>query len=103
MLCLGARPRYSLVVDEDVKKPTKQTNKAMQGATINYGFKAVLSKKHFSPMPLIFVYLMHSMKLVEDNVKYFLSTLSLWIQDTLGTSSMPSEYLNNVHHGHAPT
>ena len=22
---LGARPRYSLVVDEDVKKPTKQT------------------------------------------------------------------------------
>ena len=26
-LCLGARPRYSLVVDEDVKKPNKQTNK----------------------------------------------------------------------------
>ena len=26
-LCLGARPRYNLVVDEDVKKPTKQTNK----------------------------------------------------------------------------
>ena len=25
-LCLGARPRYSLVVDEDVKKPTNQTN-----------------------------------------------------------------------------
>ena len=25
-LCLGARPRYKLVVDEDVKKPTKQTN-----------------------------------------------------------------------------
>ena len=25
--CLGARPRYNLVVDEDVKKPTKQTNK----------------------------------------------------------------------------
>ena len=24
MLCLGARPRYNLVVDEDVKKPTKQ-------------------------------------------------------------------------------
>ena len=24
-LCLGARPRYSLVVDEDVKKPNKQT------------------------------------------------------------------------------
>ena len=24
-LCLGARPRYSLVLDEDVKKPTKQT------------------------------------------------------------------------------
>ena len=24
-LCLGARPRYNLVVDEDVKKPTKQT------------------------------------------------------------------------------
>ena len=23
-LCLGARPRYSLVVDEDVKKPTNQ-------------------------------------------------------------------------------
>ena len=23
-LCLGARPRYSLVVDEDVKKPKKQ-------------------------------------------------------------------------------
>ena len=28
-LCLGARPRYSLVVEEDVKKPTNQTyNKA---------------------------------------------------------------------------
>ena len=26
-LCLGARPRYNLVVDEDVKKPTKQTKK----------------------------------------------------------------------------
>ena len=26
--CLGARPRYNLVVDEDVKKPNKQTNKA---------------------------------------------------------------------------
>ena len=26
-LCLGAPPRYSLVVDEDVKKPTNQTNK----------------------------------------------------------------------------
>ena len=26
-LCLGARPRNSLVVDEDVKKPHKQTNK----------------------------------------------------------------------------
>ena len=25
--CLRARPRYNLVVDEDVKKPTKQTNK----------------------------------------------------------------------------
>ena len=25
-LCLGARPRYSLVVDEDVKKPTNQPN-----------------------------------------------------------------------------
>ena len=24
-LCLGARPRYNLVVDEDVKKPNKQT------------------------------------------------------------------------------
>ena len=24
-LCLGARPRYSLVVDEDVKKPTNQS------------------------------------------------------------------------------
>ena len=24
--CLGARPRYNLVVDEDVKKPNKQTN-----------------------------------------------------------------------------
>ena len=24
-LCLGARPRYNLVVDEDVKKPTNQT------------------------------------------------------------------------------
>ena len=23
-LCLGARPQYSLVVEEDVKKPTKQ-------------------------------------------------------------------------------
>ena len=23
-LCLGARPRYSLVVEEDVKKPTNQ-------------------------------------------------------------------------------
>ena len=23
--CLGARPRYNLVVDEDVKKPNKQT------------------------------------------------------------------------------
>ena len=23
-LCLGARPRYSLVVDEDVKEPTNQ-------------------------------------------------------------------------------
>ena len=23
-LCLGARPRYNLVVDEDVKKPTRQ-------------------------------------------------------------------------------
>ena len=26
--CLGARPRYNLVVDEDVKQPNKQTNKA---------------------------------------------------------------------------
>ena len=26
--CLGARPRYNLVVDEDVKKPNKQTNLA---------------------------------------------------------------------------
>ena len=26
-LCRGARPRYNLVVDEDVKKPSKQTNK----------------------------------------------------------------------------
>ena len=25
MLCLGARPRYNLVVDEDVKKPTNQS------------------------------------------------------------------------------
>ena len=25
-LCLGARPRYNLIVDEDVKKPNKQTN-----------------------------------------------------------------------------
>ena len=27
-LCLGARPRYNLVVDEDVKKPNKQTNES---------------------------------------------------------------------------
>ena len=25
--CLGARQQYNLVVDEDVKKPTNQTNK----------------------------------------------------------------------------
>ena len=29
--CLGARPRYNLVVDEDVKKPNKQTNKPNSG------------------------------------------------------------------------
>ena len=29
-LCLGAYLRYSLVVDEDVKKPTKQTNISME-------------------------------------------------------------------------
>ena len=28
--CLGARPRYNLVVDEDVKKSNKQTNKSPQ-------------------------------------------------------------------------
>ena len=32
-LCLGARPRYNLVVDEDVKKASKQTNKQ---ARINF-------------------------------------------------------------------
>ena len=26
MLCLGARSRYNLVVDKDIKKPNKQTN-----------------------------------------------------------------------------
>ena len=30
--CLGARPRYNLVVDEDVKKPNKQTNKQAKEA-----------------------------------------------------------------------
>ena len=30
-LCLGARPRYNLVVDEDVKKPNKQTNTSHVG------------------------------------------------------------------------
>ena len=34
MLCLGARPRYNLVVDEDVKKPTNQTNKST--CCVNY-------------------------------------------------------------------
>ena len=28
-LCLGARPRYSLVVDEDVKKPINQPTKIL--------------------------------------------------------------------------
>ena len=28
-ISLGTRPRYSLVVEEDVKKPTNQTNKAL--------------------------------------------------------------------------
>ena len=32
-LCLGARPRYNLVIDEDVKKPNKQTNKTEQDRT----------------------------------------------------------------------
>ena len=34
-LCLGARPRYSLFVDEDVKKPTNQTksNQSSSSAT----------------------------------------------------------------------
>ena len=27
MLCLRARPRYNVVVDEVIKKPTNQTNK----------------------------------------------------------------------------
>ena len=28
-LCLGTRPRYNLVVDEDIKKPTKQTKQQL--------------------------------------------------------------------------
>ena len=31
---LGAGPRYSLVVDEDVKKPTKQRNKQLIMSTV---------------------------------------------------------------------
>ena len=36
-LCLGARPRYNLVVDEDVKKPTKQTNNPTVETQGHYG------------------------------------------------------------------
>ena len=32
-LCLGARPRYSLVVDEDVKKPTNQPTKSSSSSS----------------------------------------------------------------------
>ena len=34
-LCLGARLRYSLVVDEDVKKPTKPNHPLNPGSLLN--------------------------------------------------------------------
>ena len=38
-LCLEARPRYSLVVDEDVKKPTNQPNKQANKVVVLTSFK----------------------------------------------------------------
>ena len=41
--CLGARPRYNLVVDEDVKKPTKQTNKQTKLTFPNLSLQGLIS------------------------------------------------------------
>ena len=35
---LGTRPRYSLVVDEEVKKPTKQPNKLIRTLSVIYSY-----------------------------------------------------------------
>ena len=35
-LCLGARPRYNLVVDEDVKKPTNQPTSRQNTIEVKY-------------------------------------------------------------------
>ena len=41
MLCFGARPRYNLVVDEDVKKPTNQPTNQPTHSTVLFDIFAV--------------------------------------------------------------
>ena len=43
---LGTRPRFSLVVDEDVKKPTKQTNKQEKEIKSDFQIKKVIDSSH---------------------------------------------------------
>ena len=48
-LFLGARPRYNLVVDEDVKKPTNQRTKgtALSRAVVNLIFNDFKTRSPF--------------------------------------------------------
>ena len=50
-LCLEARPRYSLVVDEDVKKPTNQPTNSVILSLANVSILQVLIKKNFQSFP----------------------------------------------------
>ena len=63
--CLGARPRYNLVVDEDIKKPTKQTDKHQVAKKNDLRNDTVIKKKRV--MVLVFqsmVVLTRTMKMM---------------------------------------
>ena len=85
-LCLGARPRYSLVVDEDVKKPSNQPSNQPSSTSVRFSAKPYLSIQYrFSqlaslPVWLIIIFLPHPSLLSKKNIWFSLVSSSLFLR-----------------------
>ena len=97
-LCPGARPRYSLVVDEDVKKPTNQPTKIDIINNHHNSLRSLILLSFLFVLLLLFFYLHAPLRIVASVLSYALSNFSLFSSSRVSPKSFLSVSMHDNYH-----